>query len=223
MEDLKKGWKENLAAALMAAAPVSVDNQLAPEKKQAQGQEVVKKVPTHHDYDVPFGKHHLDSFLHSISFLESSGGKFTEHAAGGGIHEQDRAIGSKGLMPKTVKNIGGMLKNPKSALRSVLGEHYHDREFSQLAELPEDKISEKLKQNPKLYLRGARYLAEHLRAMHNGDRLRMAFGWRFGHNRPSDSIKDHHIEGSGYVKKFREHFMAHNPNLRLRPASEDSK
>lgn len=206
MEKLEKNWKQKMAAALaLGAASPGPNDALA---QQPATVEVRHQKPTTVEaFKVPEGQHPRDKFLGSISQLESSGGKYLNHKPSyDPIHQGDQAIGKVALMPKTVKDIGLLLNTKSSPLMQRLGEHYKDEEFSELASLPESHITEKLKQNPELYTRGARYLAEHLHSLHGGDKSRMAWGWRFGHRQPPSKIEDRHLKDSGYVKKFHRYF-----------------
>jgi len=218
-EKLAKGWKEVMLAAAGATAMPHIPG---PPQLPAHAGAQAKPPVTPNDYNVPWGKHPRDRFLNSISFLESSSGKFLDHQPGGGMHGQDRAIGAKAIMPKTAKNVGAMLASPQSALRSHLGPHYRDPDVEAFAGMDEDKISAAMKADPQLYLRTARYLADHLHVRHKGDDARAAFGWRFGSNIPSDKITDDHLKGSGYVKKFLRHYNA-LPDATREIAVEGSK
>lgn len=201
---LQKSWKDKmmatLAAAGIAGAPISVD----PPSKEEQHAAFAKPSYTVKDFSQPFGQHKLDSFLNPIMQLESSGGKKTEHKpVEQGVQAGTTAVGNYALMPRTVQNVAGMLNSKSSELRNFLGNDYKDPEVQDLQNVPEKDISKKLKANPDLQNRVARYLAQHLFNRHKGNEDKMAFGWRFGSEKPSEQITDKMLNGSGYVKQFR--------------------
>lgn len=216
-EVLEKSWKKKMIGALGAAAfanPIGISpDSTVPEQDRPAPVEQIEDVnytkPS--DYDVDFGQSPVDEFLYPISMLESSGGKNTNHeTVDYGLHEGDTAIGKFALMPKTVRNVAGMLNSKNSILRTKLGPQFKDEELQSVAKLPEDQIEKVLKQNPKLARRTARYLAEHVLELNNGDMNRAAYGWRFGHNRPPEKVTDKMLSDSGYVKKFNK-FKAKSP------------
>jgi hypothetical protein len=207
---LEKNWKHKMIVALGAtvlAAPTQIHN---PEKDHNTPTEDVIKEKTRpsvtiKDFSMPFGEHPQDKFLRPISYLESSGGKNTDHSVlQYGLHAGDQAMGKFALMPKTVRNVASMLNNNGTKLRQRLGEDYKDDEVQSLHSLDDNQLVQKVKGNGPLKLRIARYLATHLHELHNGDMARMAHGWRFGHNRGPTSITPEMLEGSGYVRKFNE-------------------
>jgi hypothetical protein len=207
-EELTKSWKQKMAgalgAALVAATPAT---ELSHTPEPAAVESHTQEPPmgsSPKDFDVPLGEHPLDTFVKPIATLESQMGKYLDHRPMlTGLHAGTVAAGTFAIMPKTLQNIGGMLRNKQSILRSKLGEHYSDPEILELSSKSPDEINATLKSKDNLQRRAARYLALHLMTLHNGDPLRAAFGYRFGHNRKSSDITDKKLQDSGYVKEFK--------------------
>jgi len=209
-ENLEKNWKRKMISALGAAAfatapTMAADPVTGDQTVQTPHSDEHKQSLTIKDFSQPWGKHPMDEFLAPISTLESRGGRDIAHAkVNYGLHEGDTAMGNFALMPKSVKNVAGMLRSDKSLLRQHLGKDFRDPEVSDMHNMSEEEIAKKIKGNMPLQTRVARYLATHLHTLHNGDTSRMAHGWRFGSNRPSHAISDKALDNSGYVKKFKE-------------------
>lgn len=207
-----KGWKEKLHGVLTAAVMATTPNatSVAPKPAaQTESDKMKTSAPppakTPEDLNIPIGQHPIDTFLKPIACLESSCGKFTDHRPQSeGIHEDTAAVGEHALMPATAQDVSSMFTRNGSTLRQLLGPHYKDAEAETLAGMDKKDIETELKKNPKLRLRMSRYLALHLNKLHNGDALRSAFGWRFGHRKTSTQISDRDLENSGYVKKFKQ-------------------
>lgn len=211
---LEKSWKDKMITVLGAAALHAPMAESTHNQEGAKNAMQTLESAAHsnvNDWNVPFGEHAQDKFLKPISYLESSGGRNVNHATvESGIHAGDTAIGRFGFMPKTFQNVAGMLKQKNSNLRQVVGDKYKDEEVEAMHSMDPKQITEYVKANPNVKLRAVRYLAAHLDKLHNGDQRRMAHGWRFGSNRPSDKITDKMLNDSGYVKKFKEYSKAFN-------------
>lgn len=196
---LNKSWKKKLSAALLAAGVHAETPQSASSHKD----EV--QAPKHANFHAPFGQHPMDHFLGTISQLESTGGKYTDHKpVNSEMHHGDSAMGTFAIMPRTAQNIVGMLKSPHSKLRAMLGPDHQDQEFIQAATGDSKDVAERFKANPALALRGARYLATHLHAMQHGDPVKASYAYRFGTNLSPEAITADKLKNSGYVKKFKE-------------------
>ena len=202
MDKLEKSWKDHMKAALLTAGMALNPGQTETPKQPAI--ESLAPAPETVDaFNVPYGSHPQDRFLSAISQLESSGGKnLKHHASNDAMHQGATAIGPQALMPQTIRNISSMLNSQESHLHRKLGPHFKDPELDNIAALPDVKMQQALKKNPQAYTRAARYLATHLNELHGGDLRRAAFGWRFGHNRPSNKISEADLKHSGYVNKF---------------------
>lgn len=100
MEPLEKGAMKNAGIALgMAGALAGSANSASTPKPTANRAPASIQQPTAPAYD-----HH--KMLNTISQVESSGGKNTNHAIGGGpIHGNERAFGKYGLMPETIREV----------------------------------------------------------------------------------------------------------------------
>lgn len=168
----------------------------------------VKNKYTLEDLSRPMGEREQDAWLATIGQLESRGGQDTAHTPQStGLHAGTQAIGTWGLMPKTVKEQAAMFKNPQSAFRNEVGLDYTDPEVEALADMDTDEIFEKVKNNPKLEQRLVRYLQLTIGNRTNFNPDKMAYSWRFGSSLRDKDITPEMLDQSGYVKKFRETYQ----------------
>jgi len=113
---LEKGALKNAALGMgMAAALAGATNHAATPKNTPDMQ-------ARQSYD-------HSKMLRAIASVESSGGKNTNHAAGGGaIHGSEHAYGRYGLMPQTIREVVGAHKDLKSKhakLLALKGQNLH--------------------------------------------------------------------------------------------------
>jgi len=157
------------------------------------------------DLSRPMGEREQDAWLSAIGQLESRGGQDTAHTPQSiGIHAGTQAVGTWGLMPKTIKEQASMFRNPQSAFRKEVGLEYSDPEVEALADMDSDEVFEKVKNNPQLENRLVRYLQLTVgnRTKFNPDK--MAYSWRFGSSLRDKDITPEMLDQAGYVKKFRQ-------------------
>lgn len=147
----------------------------------------------------------VKAFMKLIRAMESSGGKDTRHPAlESGIHEGDAAIGEYALMPNTVKELARQKQvGPSDDV---------------IAGLPNDSVSNLLKENPELAQEYVRRLSEKLMDKAKGDPNLGMVGWRYGHNLPIEELKNKAKENPEYVQKVdqrigEEHLQSSMPNL----------
>lgn len=156
------------------------------------------------DYFSEEGLHPEDTFLRNISHIESSGGKNLEHKEiESGLHKGTAAIGRYGIMPKTAKDISGMLKNKQSMLKMHLGDNYSDPEVEELSKLDDKEVVKLVANNPKLEQRLARYLATRIGLM-EGDELDKAYRWNMGHNIKKVDIDPKSRDEHQYIRKYKQ-------------------
>lgn len=93
---LEKGALKNAGIALGMAGAIA-----GGAHKDSDAAQRMNVLPNH-SQNAPQYDHH--KMLRAISQVESSGGKNTKHAAGGGpIHGNEHAVGKYGLMPETIR------------------------------------------------------------------------------------------------------------------------
>jgi hypothetical protein len=107
-----------------------------------------------------------------------------------GIHEGTTAIGRYGLMPNTVQEFH---KRRKAA-------GHKDYNPDILSADPR-QIEELVKSNPELEQQAARFMAEHLIKKTGGDLGAAAYGWRYGHNYPAETLIQKSVDNP-YVSSF---------------------
>jgi hypothetical protein len=143
----------------------------------------------------------IGNFLNSISMNESSGGVNTKHKQmEGGIHAGDRALGSYGLMPNTIKEM---------AVR--MGK---DSPFYSYSKMDNSAISDSIKKNPEHERQIASYMANHLYDRFGGDESKMAYSWNQGHNLTNDHFEGKHksYKDHDYVKKYHKNKQVNQTN-----------
>jgi len=152
---------------------LSVEDQVKQARKQgrAEGQAIIDK-----NYENSRDQK-IDNFLNTISMIESSGGKNTEHKLiTSGSQKGTRAFGNYGLMPRTVHDLANRMKRDAP-----------DNPYSNYSKMTHQQISQSLKENPDHQHVFGKYMANHLYDKFNGDENKMAYSWIMGHNiDPSD-------------------------------------
>lgn len=221
---LQKNWKNYMLASIAGLSAPKMEDKPKEEPTQMVYKPSAQRPKTIHDFDVPYGQHENDKFLNAISELESSGGKNVHHKPSNDqTHQGETAVGRFALMPKTLKDISKMFHEKDGHLRHSLGKFYKDPEVENLANMDDDQVSAEVQKNPKIQTRAARYLAEHLKGQYGNEPSKQAFGWRFGHRRPSEDITPEKLKGSGYVRKFNDIYNAPDMQHNIAPASIDTK
>lgn len=136
----------------------------------------------------------LQQFLEKIKQLESSGGTNTDHEVlQNGIHKGQSAYGSYGLMPNTVQELVN-----RARMSGQMPDQYKD-----LNNKNPDQIKQVLDLHPELQDRLAGDLGRRLLDKTGGDEDKAAYGWKMGHNLPSDSITPEKLDKNEYIKRFR--------------------
>lgn len=145
-----------------------------------------------------------ERFLKAISMIESSGGKDLDHSTmESGIHAGDTAVGELGLMPNTVREIAGRIKNRDRRLQldpSFQGdpeiEQYTDPNIDQAT------LQYAMQSSPELMQRVGRYMQKLVESRYK-DPEKMAYAWNMGHNQDPSKITQEKLDKSPYVQKNR--------------------
>jgi len=162
-ELLTKGFIRNAAmAGVLALAPGQIQTQ-APPKQPAQIQQT-STAQAKPQKPVDSFKHKM---LRTIAQVESSGGKNTNHEQiTGGMHDQQRAYGSYGLMPITIKET--VARDP------ALKEH------RSLVQMDHKQLHEYMAKNPTLEHAVAKSHLQRLRGHFGDDPVSLSFAWLNG-------------------------------------------
>ena len=132
------------------------------------------------------------SFLNTISQLESSGGKNTNHAMmESGIHKGQTAIGRYGMMPNTVNEV--LVRMKRKGMTSP--------ELQELEGLDPDSLKENLEANPELENQIAEVLADKV-LNRQQDEGKAAYTWFQGHNMTPEKIDTLPYKEHEYVKRY---------------------
>lgn len=130
----------------------------------------------------------IEDFLSKIAQLESSGGKNTEHKKSTyGVQKGDTAIGTYGLMPKTIDEIANRTQDP---------------ELLKLKAMSEDEKRAYMAQNPEVEKQAAHALATFVLDKQGGDEQKAAYSWLYGHNMSPEKIEKRNYQKEPYVEKF---------------------
>lgn len=133
-------------------------------------------------------------FKQIIKQIESSGGKNFDHKEiESGIHEGDKAIGSYGLMPNTVDEM--LVRNPIP---------YSPKEIKKIKTMDAARKKAYLESNPSLEETLVDKLYDKTDEKVDGDELKQAAAWMYGHNRNLESpfYKEGKYLDTDYVKKY---------------------
>lgn len=137
-----------------------------------------------------------DEFLAKMAEIESSGGKNFEHQEirdPSSIHKGDRAIGTYGFMPNTVKELIN-----RRRLRKTITPDMQDTDS-----LDSEQMKEALENNPELEKQLADDMYEHLKNKMVGDEEKMAYGWQYGHNTDPNKLPAKKLNETDRIQKFR--------------------
>lgn len=152
-------------------------------------------------------KEKLDRFLKIIGMIESSGGKYFGHSPmTTGIQAGTTAIGTYGLMPRTIREVArrrGEALTPEELAVSRLGP----------AEMKAKMEAEPGLGSERAY---AEQLANYVLEKQQGDPEKAAYAWFKGHNLPPKEVEKRGYEEHPYVqkyKKFREELF---PELQVK-------
>lgn len=128
------------------------------------------------------------SFLGSVGQIESSGGKNTNHPwMESGMHKGNRAIGTYGFMPNTIKDLANKTEDPS---------------IKNLAEMDQFGMEKAIKANPSLEKKLADVMYNHLNERYAGDKDKMMYAWQQGHYTPSESIDQDTLDRSDRIAKY---------------------
>lgn len=143
-------------------------------------------------------------FLQVISQLESSGGQNVDHTTmKSGIHANDAAFGSYGLMPNTIQDVAKRL----SRLNKL------DPDTQPLETLDKEQYGEYLRSNPVAEQKVADFLARNLLARMGGDELRSAYAWHNGSNLQPQDITDETLQNHFYPQRYKALSTPKAPNV----------
>ena len=166
-------------------------NKLIPETTTSQEVEKDRSLYSNKYLNENNRKSKIDNFLKTTSMIESSGGKNLKHPRiKNGVHRGDRAIGQWALMPNTVKELAGRMKDPEILLYN---------------KMPNKHVEQKLGKNPEHQKKIVNFLANHLYDKFQGDENKMAYAWNQGHNIDEKNLKSperKNYDQHDYVKKY---------------------
>jgi len=135
----------------------------------------------------------LYRFLQIIKQIESSGGVDTDHALiPKGIHEGHRAIGSYGLMPNTIQEIG----------RRMDKEGTLTQEMDKFTHMQPEEMKQALESRPDVEQQFAEALGKKILGQH-GDEEKAAYGWFQGHNISPERMKEEPYQDHFYTERYR--------------------
>lgn len=150
----------------------------------------------------PLGDSDQDKFLQAVQGVESSFGNNTNHKVmEHGIHAGERAVGTYGLMPNTVRELANKISNPDTNLGKQLPYKTDFSDIKALSKLDGEGMSEEVANNPELETKLARLLQMDVGARSEGPED-AAFRWNQGHNIPKGKVTPERLENSDYVHKF---------------------
>jgi hypothetical protein len=137
-----------------------------------------------------------DQFLKATRQIESSGGYDTEHdMMTDGLHAGQRAVGSLGFMPKTIKE---MTKRMGDEVPEGL------RPITEIKD--EQEMADLVAQDPEIEQALADKMYDHLNKRAGGDLEKMNHMWQQGHNMNPDKIAPDVLESHPRTEKFRKLF-----------------
>ena len=179
-QKVQKGLKEVAAAgAIMAGSMLMPQTVAIHPADQRQQQQQQQKSPF-----LPRGTHPMDSFLDTISQLETSGGKNLKHKPSKGFHGGAVAVGDHAIMPLTAQYVA---KHSKNAL------------IRPLAEMAPHDVGKRLQADPDLTHEVAREYATSLHSRFKGNKPMMAHAWRHG---PNAAVDPADVALNPYVAAF---------------------
>lgn len=185
--DLAKGLKEIAAALGIAGAAIS-------PTAMSTTQHETPPIVQHKYPSKPFGTQPEDSFLWTVSQIESSGGKNTAHKpVQAGAYKGQTAVGKWGFLPSTVQE---MVKRHRNIGKLT-------PQIEDLETMTRDELDKKFKRDPNIELELARFAARHVLRRQRGDVHRAAYAWNMGHNLFPSQISDQDMSGHDYVEKFK--------------------
>jgi hypothetical protein len=148
----------------------------------------------------------IQEFLNHIAQIESNGGKNINHKViTSGLQKGDSAIGTYGLMPKTIDEIADRSGDPElKKLKDMTAEEKHDY----------------ILKNPLVEKQLATTLAQHVLDRQKGNEEKAAFAWNQGHNLTPEQIDKRNYQTSDYVQKF-DKIAGQQPQAKLPSLSID--
>jgi hypothetical protein len=190
--------KLGMAALTLTGNPVTAGHQVTPNENPVQSHISQQDAP------VPkFGSRPEDSFLWSISQVETSGGKNLNHPiVTSGPQKGQQAIGRWALLRPTINEF----LDRQEKFRGHLPER-----LKRIRGMSRDQIHEYFQHNPDAEVEIARAVGRQVLSKQKGDRHRAAYSWLHGHNLSPESIPDTEVTSSPYVQNF----MAAENNLPL--------
>lgn len=156
------------------------------------------------ELDLPYGEGPYDNELEAISGLESSFGKDTEHEpVEEGLQSGSTAVGRFGLMPNTIRDVSKKIGNRETDLGNAVGPETDLPDVSELQDLSDEEITERIKANPVLENKIARLLyLEGVTKRGNNPDLN-AYAWQYGNNIQPDQVDPRVVEQSSRIQRFR--------------------
>lgn len=137
----------------------------------------------------------LDSFLHRIAQIESSGGRNTHHQmVKVGPLKGEKAIGMYGLMPSTIQTV--LVRKAQDGtitpdLEALKGEN-------------QNTVRNLLSTRPDLEHNIAQSLANYVLQRQNGNDLAGAYSWNQGTNLSPNQITQNKLLNSPYTEKYQQ-------------------
>lgn len=134
----------------------------------------------------------IDSFLHKIAQIESSGGKNINHKTmQSGIQKGDAAIGRYGLMPNTIRELINREK--------IAGNDSPVLKY--LEKMPSDQLTKFVNENADVERMLAETMAKLVLNRFDTEQ-EAAYAWNMGHNISPEKIKERDVDSHYYVKRF---------------------
>jgi hypothetical protein len=130
----------------------------------------------------------IKEFLNRIAQIESNGGRNINHKViTSGIQKGDSAIGTYGLMPKTIDEIADRSGDP---------------ELKKLKDMTADEKRDYIIKNPLVESQLATTLAKHVLDREKGNEEMASYAWNQGHNLTPEQIAKRDYLSSDYVQKY---------------------
>jgi hypothetical protein len=165
-------------------------------KKDNISERTVEDVMAEKDAKLAEEQSKRDQFLKATRAIESSGGQDTDHdMMTDGLHAGQRAVGSLGFMPKTIKE---MTKRMGDDVPEGLRPITEIKDEQQMADL--------VAQDPEIEQALADKMYDHLNKRTGNDLEKMNHMWQQGHNTNPDKITPDAVESHPRTKKFRKLF-----------------
>jgi hypothetical protein len=146
----------------------------------------------------------LDNFLLLQQGLESSFGQNKNHKViKSGIHKGDKAVGSYGLLPNTIKDVLTKAGSEINVLGKLVPAE-NRQQFKDLAKLDKQELAKMVENDPAFEKTIARLLAKEVLFKNKNDLERATYAWEKGSNLTHSKIDPKKLEQSDRIKRARE-------------------